>query len=54
MGPFGAAYLRLWINGWQQGSSGVREVHVFMNDAEEGHSEECHLFRIREANATCR
>lgn len=54
VGPLGAAYLRLWFNGWQAGRSGTHEVHLFLNDAEEGQSEECHLFIVREANPSFR
>eukprot|EP01033_Poteriospumella_lacustris_P004870 gene4870-3489_t len=44
-------YLRLWFAGWRGGDVGVKEVHLFLNDADHGGSEEAHLFRVMEASA---
>lgn len=44
----GTAYLRLWFSGLQSGGAGLREVHLFLNDAMAGQNEECYLFRIRD------
>lgn len=61
LGPGGSAYLRLQFNGWRSGETGVREVLLFLVDAESsaagsggsgGQSEECHLFRVVEAGST--
>lgn len=51
IGPGGTAYLRLWFAGWRSGDVGVKEVHLFLNDADHGGSEEAHLFRVMEASA---
>lgn len=50
----GSAYIRLWFKGWVSGERGVKEVHLFLNDAEESHgsTEECHLFRVMESTST--
>jgi hypothetical protein len=44
----GSAYLRLWFSGLESGGAGVREVHLFLNDATGGQNEECYLFRVRD------
>jgi hypothetical protein len=44
----GTAYLRLWFSGLESGGAGVREVHLFLNDAAAGQNEECYLFRVRD------
>lgn len=62
--PLGSTYLRLWFAPWAglgkvssddngrrpgQINGEIRDVYLFLNDADEGQSEECHLFRVREA-----
>ena len=44
--PQGTTYLRLWFAAATEGQ-GDREVYLFLND-ENGQSEECFLFNLRE------